>query len=72
MAKRRLEMVFKNQKDKTSRLSIDNPREDITESEIRTAMENIVATNIFETADGDLVSVVSARIVSTEVEEFTL
>lgn len=72
MANRRLEMVFKNQKDKTSRLSIDNPREDITESDIRTAMENIVATNIFETADGDLVSVVSARIVSTDVEEFEL
>ncbi|SCG81895.1 hypothetical protein DW1_0275 [Proteiniborus sp. DW1] len=72
MANRRLEMVFKNQKDKTSRLSIDNPREDITESDIRTAMENIVSTNIFETADGDLVSVVSARIVSTDVEEFEL
>lgn len=72
MAKRRLEMVFKNQKDKTSRLSLDNPREDVTESDIRAAMENIVSTNIFETADGDLVSVVSARIVRTDVEEFVL
>ncbi len=72
MAKKRLEMVFKNQKDKTSRLSLDNPREDVTESDIRAAMENIVATNVFETADGDLVSVVLARIVSTDVEEFTL
>ena len=72
MANRRLEMVFKNQKDKTSRLSLDNPREDITESDIRVAMENIVASNVFETADGDLVSIVSARIVSTDVEEFVL
>lgn len=72
MAKKRLEMVFKNQKDKTSRLSLDNPREDITESEIKAAMENIVATNIFDTADGDLVAVVSARIVNTDVQEIEL
>lgn len=72
MAKKRLEMVFKNQKDKTSKLSLDNPREDVTEADIKTAMENIVAANIFETADGDLVSAVSARIVSTDVEEIVL
>ncbi|WIV12060.1 DUF2922 domain-containing protein [Proteiniborus sp. MB09-C3] len=72
MAKKRLEMVFKNQKDKTSKLSLDNPKEDVAEADIKTAMENIVAANIFETADGDLVSVVSARIVSTDVEEIVL
>lgn len=72
MAKKRLEMVFKNQKDKTSRLSLDNPREDVTEAEIKAAMENIVTTNIFDTADGDLVTVVSARIVSTDVQEIEL
>lgn len=72
MAKKRLEMVFKNQKDKTSRISLDNPREDITEADIKGAMENIVAMNVFETADGDLVSVVSARVVTTDVQEIAL
>lgn len=72
MATKRLEMVFKNQKDKTTRMSLDNPREDITDAEIKSAMENVVAANIFETADGDIVSIASARIVSTDVQEITL
>ncbi|WP_352418273.1 DUF2922 domain-containing protein [Proteiniborus sp.] len=72
MAKKRLEMVFKNQKDKTSRLSLDDPREDVTDAEIKAAMENILTANIFETADGDLVSIASARIVSTDVQEIVL
>ncbi|MFA5525116.1 MAG: DUF2922 domain-containing protein [Tissierellales bacterium] len=72
MAKKRLEMVFKNQKDKNSRLSLDNPREDVTEVDIKGTMDTIVASNIFDTADGDLVAVVSARIVSTDVQEIEL
>lgn len=72
MAKKRLEMVFKNQKDKTSKISLDNPREDVTDADIKAAMNNIIATNIFATADGDLVSVASARIVSTDVLEIAL
>lgn len=72
MANKRLEMTFKNQKDKTSRMSLDNPREDVTDAEIKAAMETIVAENVFDTADGDLVSIVSAKIVSTEVQEIVL
>lgn len=72
MATKRLEMVFKNQGDKSSRISVDNPREDITENEIRAAMENIVAMNVFETAEGDLTSIVSARIITTDVQEIDL
>lgn len=72
MANKRLEMTFKNQKDKTSRMSLDNPREDVTDAEIKAAMETIVAANVFDTADGDLVSIVSAKIVSTEVQEIVL
>jgi len=72
MANKRLEMIFKNQKGKTSKLSLDNPREDITGEDIRNAMENIVSANVFNTSDGDLVEAVSARIVNTDIEEIAL
>jgi len=72
MADTRLEMVFKNQLDKTTRLSIDSPRADVTEVEIRTAMDDIVARNLFNSTGGDLVSVVGARIITTDIQELTI
>ena len=44
---KRLVMTFKTTDDKSVSLTIDNPREDITEDEIKTAMELVVSKNIF-------------------------
>lgn len=72
MPEKRLEMTFKNQADGRARISIDNPREDLNDIEIKAVMDNIVAKNLFNTSGGDLVAVVGARIVTTDVQEFEL
>ena len=68
----RLEMTFINEADTTMKVSIDNPRADITDIEVKAAMDNIVAKNIFDSTGGDLVAVAGARIVSTNVQELNV
>jgi hypothetical protein len=70
--KSKLEMEFKDAEGKKFSLSIDEPREDITEEEIRTAMDDIVAKNIFYTTGGDIVAPVGARVITTTVEELEI
>ncbi len=72
MNKSKLEMEFKDAEGKKFSLSIDEPREDITEEEIRTAMDDIVAKNIFYTTGGDIVAPVGARVITTTVEELEI
>jgi len=72
MAEKRLEMIFKNQTDSKARISIDAPRADLSEAEIKAAMDNIIAKNLFNTSGGDLIAVVGARIITTDVQELTL
>ncbi|WP_425448010.1 DUF2922 domain-containing protein [Dethiothermospora halolimnae] len=72
MADKRLEMTFKNEADKRTTISIDNPRDDITDAEVQTAMNDIIAKNIFNSSGGNLVGIYKARIVTTAVEELTV
>jgi hypothetical protein len=69
MPEKRLEMTFKNQSGTTMKITVDQVREDITEVEVQAAMQLIIDKNIFQTNSGELVSIDSARIVTTEVEE---
>ena len=66
---KRLEMVFKNELGRTSKMTVDYAREDVSQSDVQTAMESIIDKNIFNTSGGDLVGIESARIVTTEIEE---
>lgn len=66
---KRLEMVFKNDAGKNARVSVTDPREDLDPAEIQTAMDTIVAKNIFKTSGGDIVEAVSARLVTRDVVE---
>jgi hypothetical protein len=50
-------------------MSLDDPRADLTPAEVQTVMDNIIAKNIFDSSGGDLVSVKSAEVVSTTVNE---
>jgi len=72
MVTSKLEMIFKNQLDSKTRISIDNPRADITEAEVNTVMNDIVASGVFSSNGGDLVAVSGARVITTEVQELTL
>lgn len=67
MAKKLL-MIFKTAKGTTSTLTVDEPRDGLTEAEVRAVMDTIVAKNIFNTNSGDLVEVKSAEIITTTEE----
>lgn len=62
-----LELIFINASGKKVTLSLNDPREDLTEIEVKDVMESIVAKNVFNSTAGDLVAVSGARIVSRQV-----
>ena len=68
----RLEMTFKNVEGRTNKISVDNAREDLTDTEIKEAMDGILDSNIFTTAGGDLVEKSKAELITTEVKEFEI
>ncbi|MBC7324302.1 MAG: DUF2922 domain-containing protein, partial [Moorella sp. (in: Bacteria)] len=67
MPTKRLELIFQNVAGRRTTLAIQDPREDLTEGEVRGVMELILARNIFTSPGGDLIAVVGARIVTREV-----
>ena len=69
---KRLVMTFKTTGDKKVSLSVDNPREDITESEIKDAMDLVVSKNIFAPNGADIVSAVEAKVVVTDTTSYDL
>lgn len=69
---KRLIMTFKTNDDKRVSLSIDNPRENITEEEIKVAMEAVVAKGIFAPNGAEIASVVEAKVVVTDTTEYDL
>ena len=71
MAKK-LEMVFKDAADKTMRISVDNADEALTPVAVKTAMEGIIAKNVFATTGGSLVAIQGARIVETTIQEMDM
>lgn len=68
MAKR-LEMVFRDAVGKTMKITVDNADDNLTGESVKTAMETIIAKNIFATEGGDLVAIDGARIVDTNIQE---
>lgn len=69
---KRLLMTFKTIDNKKVSLSVDNPREDITESEIKDAMDLVVSKNIFAPNGADIISAVEAKVVVTDTTSYDL
>ena len=69
---KKLVMVFKNSVGKNVSISIDDPKDNITETEIKTTMELIVEKNIFKKNDYAIVEAVEAKIVTTDTTEYDL
>lgn len=67
-----LNMIFRNSIGKTVTLSIEDPRDDVTEAEIKEAMEMIVEKNIFKKNNYALVEAVEAKVVTTNTESYDL
>ncbi|SHH80974.1 Protein of unknown function [Caloranaerobacter azorensis DSM 13643] len=72
MARSKLEMIFKNQLDKKTTISVDNPKDDLTEEEVSAAMNEIILKKIFSSSGRDLVAIAGARIVTTNVQELNI
>ena len=66
-----LEMVFKTSENRSHKLSLEDPREDLTGEEIRACMDLIVEEDIFNIGGG-LVEAVSAAVVVTEKTEIDI
>ena len=69
---KKLVMVFKNSVGKNVSISIDDPKDNITDTEIKTTMELIVEKNIFKKNDYAFVEAVEAKIVTTDTTEYDL
>jgi hypothetical protein len=61
-------MIFKTAGGKTFTMNVDEPKDELTEAEVRTVMDTIIADNIFNTSSGDVVEIKSAGIVTTAEE----
>ncbi len=70
--KKRLLMSFKSSDDKRVSISVDNPRVDVTEVEIKNVMTNILNANIFRPNGATLVEMIDAKIVETDTVEYDL
>ncbi|GKV57567.1 hypothetical protein NCCP2222_35140 [Sporosarcina sp. NCCP-2222] len=68
---RTLQLTFETAAGKTSMLTVDEPRSDITSEQIQAAMQQIIATGAFEVDGSPLSASKSARIVERTVTEFT-
>jgi len=72
METKKLEMEFLNEAGKKFVISIEQPREDLTEMEVSQAMNSIITNNIFTSSMLDLVEVSDARIVTTTVDKLNI
>ena len=70
--KKKLLMTFKTQEGKKVSLSIENPRTDVSESEIKNVMTTIVNNDIFSPGGGKLKEIVEAKVVETDTIEYDL
>ena len=68
--KKKLLMYFKTTGDKNVSISVDNPREDLTETEVKATMTLILSSNIFLPNGEELASLVEAKIVETDTTSY--
>ncbi len=66
-----LELQFVNEEGKTVRLSVDAPRDDVTQIQVANVMDVIIAANVFPSSGGDLMEKKGARLIDTTITEWT-
>lgn len=67
-----LTLVFRNSLGRLVRINIANVKDNIAETDIKTAMDTILSKNVFLLSSGELKEAVSAAIVTSESQEFDL
>lgn len=68
----KLLMTFLTESGKKVSLFVTDPRDNVTEAEIKAVMELVVAKNIFAPGGDNIISAKEAKIVQTETTEFDL
>lgn len=68
----KLLMTFMTQFGRKVSLFVTDPREDITEAEIKAVMDLIIEKNIFAPSGEDIVTAKDAKVVQTETTEYDL
>lgn len=70
--KKKLLMTFMTKVGRKMSISVDDPRENITEADIKNVMDTIVSKNIFAPYGSDIEAGVEAKIVVTDTSEYDL
>lgn len=70
--KKRLVMNFKTTGDKKVSISVDDPRDDLTEFEVKAAMTLILSSNIFLPNGDELSLLIDAKVVETDTTSYDL
>ncbi|MGV3465469.1 MAG: DUF2922 domain-containing protein [Heyndrickxia sp.] len=68
-----LELQFITANNKTATISIDDPIEPVDVAQVKTVMEQVIASNVFQNASGYAYSEMKgARLVDHNVTEYTI
>jgi Protein of unknown function (DUF2922) len=67
-----LELLFVNTEGKTVKVNVDSPIDPVDQQALSTAMDEILASNIFMSTGGDFVAKKGARIVDRTVTDINL
>lgn len=69
---RTLEMGFATALNKTHQIRVYDARENITDNEIKAAMDDIILKNVFSGTGGELTGKIGAQLVIKETSKFNL
>ena len=67
-----LELQFATESGKTTRLTLDNPKEPIDQAVVKQSMEQIIASGVFYSANGNIVSAQGARVIERNVTDYEI
>jgi hypothetical protein len=65
-----LELQFRTDTGKTAKISVNDPIDPIDTIQVKAAMDNLIATGVFGSSSGALVSVDGARVVERNVTDY--
>lgn len=65
----KLEMSFGDALEKTFKLRLEDPKEDLDSFQIQEAMTNIITQNIFDSNGENLTTAKGARLITTSIQE---
>jgi len=64
-----LEMTFRLDNDKNATISVANPKDDLTATTVKAAMNAIILDSIFDYDGAEMVAPASAKLVKKEISE---